>query len=210
MSQGSPTPTEAAIALLGDRYSARRRSAAKRLRKLKDPTAGPALLTALQKEVQDPRTWETQYHMIMALAECDYVPALPYLQSLAQQPFEATMVYVAIGDALVRLGRAYENDARPVLTVLQSGNDMLIDGGFRAVAMLRLTLDQPSVDQIVAYVSQRSLVDGLRFWVAAAAPGWGGLLVEQFLAACVASPRESLQQAARAAQQKKYLKWNPL
>ncbi|MFD4766286.1 hypothetical protein [Streptomyces niveus] len=49
-----------AIRQLQDRSSAKRRSAAKRLRKLGDPYAGPALLEALKNEVRDSRTWETQ------------------------------------------------------------------------------------------------------------------------------------------------------
>jgi hypothetical protein len=56
-----------AIDQLGDRTSLRRRSAAKKLRKLQDPAGGAALLDALSKSrpagvvIQDERTWETQY-----------------------------------------------------------------------------------------------------------------------------------------------------
>src|SRR5262245_42924676 len=95
-----------AIELLRHKHSAKRRSGAKRLRKLRRPESGPPLLAALRDEVRDPRTWETQYHMIMALAEAGYAPALPYVEELSRQPFEATMVYTALGDALVRLGRS--------------------------------------------------------------------------------------------------------
>src|SRR3954463_14583297 len=115
-----------AIALLHHKQSAKRRSGAKRLRKLRQPEAGPALLAALRDEVRDPRTWETQYQMIMALAESGYGPALPYLEELSGQPFEATMVYPALGDALVRLGSASAGDAEPVLRVMAGGNERLI------------------------------------------------------------------------------------
>ena len=53
---------------LGDNRSAQRRSAAKRLRALADPTAGPALTLAFDREMSDLRTWETQYQMVMAIA----------------------------------------------------------------------------------------------------------------------------------------------
>lgn len=198
------------LALLTDKRSPKRRSAAKRLRKLGDPSAGPALLEALQQEVRDPRTWETQYQMIMALGECGYRSALPYLQVLAGQLFEATMVYVALGDAMVRLGRAYADDPQPVLALMRTGNDMLIDGTFRAVAMLQLKLDADAVEHIVHFVANRSPEDGLRFWVAAAAAGWSGPTVEAFLQACATGPREDVQRAALASQQGKYLKWSPL
>jgi HEAT repeat protein len=200
----------AALALLNDTRSLKRRSGAKQLRKRKDPAAGPALLAVLQKEVQDHRTWETQYQMIMALGECQYAPALPYLQSLAQQRFEATMIYTALGDAIVRLGRAHEHDPAPALALLHTHNDMLIAGAFRAVAMLRLKPSQAEVEQIIQHALRQSPYDQVHFWVAAAAPGWHGPLVEQFLAGAVNSSSDTTRRAALAAQQKQYLKWSPL
>ena len=74
---------------LGDKKSIKRRSAAKKLRKLKDFDAGPSILAALESELKDIRTWETQYQMIMAIGECGYKPALPFLSELAKQNFEA-------------------------------------------------------------------------------------------------------------------------
>src|SRR5262245_35333653 len=199
-----------AIGLLRHKLSPKRRSGAKRLRKLRRPEAGPALLAALEAEVRDPRTWETQYQMIMALAESDYGPALPYLEELSRQPFEATMVYTALGDALVRLGNTSAGDAEPVLRVMAGGNERLIDGAFRAVAMLRLQPDQAAVDRLIAFASALAPADGLRFWVAAAAPGWRGPAVEGFLRECARSPREDVREAAAAALQGKYRKWSPL
>ncbi|WP_233289190.1 hypothetical protein [Kitasatospora sp. MBT63] len=93
---------------LGHRLSPKRRSAASRLRRLADPAAGPALLEALQTEVRDARTWETQYQMVMALGTCGHRPALGLLRDLARRPFEATAVYVALGDAIVRLSTPEE------------------------------------------------------------------------------------------------------
>lgn len=200
----------AAIDLLRHGLSAKRRSAAKRLRKLRRPEAGPALLAALRDEVRDPRTWETQYQMVMALAEAGYTPALPYLEELSRHPFEATMVYTALGDAIVRLGRSSAGDAGPVLRLLDGGNERLVDGALRAVAMLRLGLDRPAVERIVAFASARPPADGLRFWVAAAAPGWRGPAVEAFLRECARGPREDVREAAAAALQGKYRRWSPL
>jgi hypothetical protein len=76
--------------------------------------------------------------------------------------------------------------------------------------MLRLHLTPAAVDQIVAHVSGRSPNDPLRFWVAAAAPGWSGPAVATFLAACVMGPRQDVAEAARLAQQGRYGRWNPL
>ena len=187
-----------------------RRAAAKRLRRLKDPAAGPALLDALRQEVQDPRTWETQYQMIMALGESGYEPALPALRALAQRDFEATMLYVALGDAIVRLGGRSGDGAAPVLELMATSNSMLIDGAFRAVAMLRLALDSRTIEAIIDHVASLDPSDALRFWVAAAAAGWSGTSVDHFLAVCATSPREDVRTAALSSQQRKYRRWRPL
>ncbi len=199
-----------AVALLGEKSSAKRRSGAKRLRKLKDSSAGAALLAALREEVRNPRTWETQYHMIMALGECGYAPALPFVQELAARPFEATMVYVALGDALVRLGRASEDDIEPARRAIETENHMLIEGALRAVAMLRLKPDEAAVSRIIDYAARLGANDSHRFWVSVAAAGWDSPEVSSFLLACAGSPREDIRQAAVAARQQKYLKVNPL
>ncbi len=168
------------------------------------------MLAALRDEVRHRRTWETQYVMIMALAETGFTPALPYLKQLSRQPFEATMVYTALGDAIVRLGRSSAEDCKPVLRLLAGGYDRLIEGALRAVAMLLLRPDQKAVDQILAFATGRSLADGLRFWVAAACPGWKGPAVAAFLHECSQSPREDVREAAEAALQGEYCNWSPL
>src|SRR5713226_6405780 len=70
---------EILIGQLRSPHSPKRRSAAKKLRKLGDPIAGPALLDALKQELPDARTWETQYQMVMALAHCGCTEAAPLL-----------------------------------------------------------------------------------------------------------------------------------
>ena len=209
MMPGAPDLSRALEALRA-RTAPARRAAAKHLRRLKDPSAGPALLDALRREIRDPRAWETQYQIIMALGESGYEPALPYFRELAGQGFAATMLYVALGDAIVRLGRRSANDPAPVLDLIAMSNSMLIDGAFRAVAMLRLTLTPPTIEAIIGRVSNLDPDDGLRFWVAAAAAGWSGPSVERFLAVCATSSREDIRTAALSSQQRKYRRWRPL
>lgn len=207
----SPASKLAPVILqLSDRHSPKRRSAAKILRKLKDPTAGSSLFAAFQQEARDPRTWETQYQMIMALAECNYIPALPFLKMLTTQPFDATMIYIALGDAIVRLERTNDKDITLLLGLLSSNNDMLIEGAFRAIAMLRMIPSPSDIQRIMQYVKQQTVPGGVAFWLAAAAPGWNGTEVDAFLQQAVKSYDQQLQRAAIAAQQKKYIKWSPL
>ncbi|MFS1438067.1 HEAT repeat domain-containing protein [Shewanella sp. 10N.286.48.A6] len=198
------------VAQLGDKKSPKRRSAAKKLRKLKDVDAGPHLLAALEAELKDVRTWETQYQMIMAIGECGYKPALPFINELAKQDFEATMVYVAIGDAIVRLSIENERDAAPIFKLLDTGNEMLIDGALRAMAMLKMVPSDSHIEKIINYVAARELNQGIHFWVVAAAPGWSGAKVEEYLDYCAKSPREEITSAVALARKNKYKKWSPL
>ncbi|MFJ4672690.1 HEAT repeat domain-containing protein [Kitasatospora purpeofusca] len=200
---------EEAVAQLGHRLSPKRRSAASRLRRLADPAAGPALLEALQREVRDARTWETQYQIVMALGMCGHRPALGLLRDLAQRPFRATMVYVALGDAIVRLS-APEDTADALSWCLNAGTPMLADGALRAVAMQRLPLDAATIDCILDLLAPLDPHNGLRFWVAAAAAGWTGPRVQGFLQECAAGPRADVADAAASSLQGMYQTYSPL
>ena len=198
------------VAQLAEKRSPKRRSAAKKLRKLKEVSAGAAILNALEIEVMDARTWETQYQMIMAIGECGYKQALPLLSNLATKSFEATMVYVAIGDAIVRLSIEYENDTRIIFELLETDNEMLANGAFRAMAMLKMIPSEGDINKIIDYVSKKKLDEGIHFWVLAAAPGWRGKKLEEYLSYCINSQRDDIVKAAYLAREHKYKKWNPL
>jgi HEAT repeat protein len=196
--------------LLESPSSPKRRSAARKLRKLGDPLAGPALLHALKRELLDKRTWETQYQMVMALGHCGYKEAIPLLHILAYEQIEHAMVLVAVGDAYIRLVRASEDDSKPLFDIFAIRNDnALLDGALRAVAMLRMKFGDDCAARIIDTVVARKQ-ESLWFWAAAACPGWSGAAVEAFLDQCLQSGREDIKTAAGAAKQKKYLKWNPL
>jgi hypothetical protein len=199
-----------AIEQLTHPRSSRRRSAAKKLRQSHDTQAGYRLLSALKKEVQDPRTWETQYQMIMALAECSYNKSLTYLWKLASLAGLEPMIYIALGDAIVRLARRSDNDPTPIMKLLDTKNEWLIEGAFRAIAMLHLALNKKAVQKIIAYVSALPNNHHLRFWIAAAAAGWDEVITSNFLQECVTSESKDLKKAALASIKGKYLKWSPL
>ena len=209
MNSKSPNLADS-VALLTNTRSPKRRSGARRLRKLADPAACSDLLVALRHEVQDSRTWETQYQMVMALGTCSCKAGLEYLWQLARSNFEATMLYVAIGDAIVRLGRDFEADPGPMLAILATDNEMLIEGAFRATAMLQLRYEAATIETVLNYLRPRRHADGLRFWVAAAAPGWDSPHLEEFLNTCISGMREDVRQAAIAAKAKQYRQYNPL
>lgn len=181
-----------AIGQLHHRSSTERRSAAKRLRVLCNSAAGPALLDALREEVTDSRTWETQYQMIMALGTCEHAPAVVLLEELAREQKGYEMVGVAIGDALTRIEWATSKTLAVVDRSMTDAAPGVIDGSFRAMAMLQLNPVGDLPERIIAYVTSRPLNDGLRYWVAAAAATWQSPAVEAFLQSCLTSSRSEL------------------
>lgn len=205
-----------AIDLLKHPVSAKRRSGAKALRKLQDPAAGPPLLEALRDEVLDTRTWETQYQLMMALGACRYAPAAPFLQELAARRFDATMVYVAIGDALVRLAAPQDGTWKTLMDLVRTGNEGLAYGACQAMAMLRLVPPRATVEELVEFANRFPLDESQginqRLWIAAAAPGWleHSPAIHPFLEVCATSKNSQVKLAAEAALQGKYRKWSPL
>lgn len=207
----SDTDIQLLIEQLSNKASAKRRSAAKKLRKLKAKEAGPALLTALKNELKDKRTWETQYQLIMALGESKYTDSLNFLTELAEQEFEATMVYVAIGDAITRLDLSKQNNINlSIKTFSKTDNSMLIDGILRAIAMLQLVPEDSVTEKIISYGLHLDQDNNSRVWIAAAAPGWQPSKTKEFLNECIKSDNQQIKRAAEAALKNKYLKWSPL
>lgn len=211
-----PAELVTVIEQLQHSLSAKRRSAARQLRKLGTPEAGPALLAALQSEVEDPRTWETQYQMIMALGHCRHAPATVLLRDLAARKLEATMIYVAIGDALVRLAGATAEMGQVARDLVASRNLELGDGACRALAMLHVVPTRDVIEALLTHAERGSLHESQRsnprFWVAAACPGWlhETPSVQPFLQRCLASNNQQVRLAAEKALQGKYSRWSPL
>ncbi|MFE5664244.1 HEAT repeat domain-containing protein [Streptomyces niveus] len=199
-----------AIRQLQDRSSAKRRSAAKQLRKLGDPNAGPALLEALKNEVRDSRTWETQYQMTMALGTCGSPSDLPYLRDLVLRRETFHAVHTAGGDAIVRLSYMEHCHAEAIRWCLSTGNETLVGGALQAVAMLRLAPDQETVTDVLDFIEARSAQDGIYFWPAVAAAGWTGRRVQHFLTSCISSPRSDVAEAATNSLAGNYGAYRPL
>ncbi|MGW1120498.1 HEAT repeat domain-containing protein [Streptomyces tanashiensis] len=199
-----------AIRQLQDRSSAKRRSAAKRLRKLGDSSAGPALLEALKNEVRDSRTWETQYQMTMALGTCGSPSDLPYLRDLVLRRETLHAVHTAGGDAIVRLSHMEHSHTEAIRWCLSTGDEILVGGALQAVAMLRLALEQETVTDILDFIEARSPHEGIYFWPTVAAAGWTGQRVHHFLTECLSSPRSDVAEAATNSLAGNYGTYRPL
>jgi len=197
-------------AQLKSKSSTKRRSAAKKLRKLKCQQAGSLILSAIETEIQDTRTWETQYHMIMALSDSSYCDALAYLKKLSLKSHSSTMVDLAIGHAITNLEFIKFGEIKSLQEWMTSKKTMLLEGAFRALTMHRITPNNEVIKDSIKYAAD-SKNDGLIFWLTAATPKWPKKLTISFLTFYAKGALlNDIKKAAEAALNGKYLKWKPL
>ena len=199
---------------LKHKQSAKRRSAAKRLRKLGDPQIGPQLLTALEQEVQDSRTWETQYQMIAALGEIGSKPALPFIQSLINKELKPT-TQIAIGDAITRLSKTSDNDVQAALDLIRLHNNAITQGSLQAIAIMRVVPDEVSITKLIDFGLSKELGDDdwSVIWLLRATPAWPVELVEPLIrkwSRVTLKQQQQIYGAVELAQKQKYAKWSPL
>ncbi|MER2492051.1 hypothetical protein [Catenovulum sediminis] len=191
---------------LSSNKAADRKSAAKKFRKEADIQYGEHLLSALKKEMEDPRTWEIKYHLIMALGACGYEKSLSELETISKNYFQDNMVGVALGDSIFRL-----NGSKSCTIDSFFHNRDLFEGATRALAMQKLIPSHNEMDRIISFCKSFSLEDGIIFWVIAAAPGWiENKNVVEFITSCLSSNREDIKESAKLALEGKYKKWRPL
>lgn len=212
----TPTSIADAIAGLSSSQSAKRRSAAKKLRKAAANEACPALLNALVEELKDKRTWETQYHMIVALSDCGCMEAEETLVKLMRTEGLEPAAYSAFGRATVGLGAKRGQGIETAIELTKSNDKALIEGALCAVACLRLKATPEQAKTLIDRVSSLPPYDPkdgtlfIRVWLAAASAGWDQAVVGEFLTKSAKSGNQQLVRAATNSLKGVYVKWSPL
>ncbi len=208
-----------ALELLKNSKSKKRESGAKRLRKLESINAGFELTQALEKEIKNPRTWSTQYHLILAIGHSKYQDALPLLTDLAKRDFDASILSIGLGDSIFRLSIISKSIAESLNDIYAFDKHKLTHGAFRALALLRLVPDELTIKEIIKRgLNPHAIEDvkeypndkrGLRLWVAAASSGWKKEHKSDFLKECKGIKDNLLALAVENSMKNEYVKWNP-
>ena len=184
--------------------SPKRRAAAKRIRKRGDDSAGPALLAALHKEVEDSRTWETQCEMIKALGECGYSDAVPFLIELASQEYKATAIYGALGFAICLLSDIPHGRLDYFRATFESTNERLISGACSALLHADVVPTIPDIQWIITAIrdlkvdADEGRVVTPRTYIAALAYAWPPNETREFLESCMKSRWPTLVSIAKS------------
>lgn len=216
MTQSATSITDA-IAGLSSSQSAKRRSAAKKLRKAAAIEACPALLHALAEELKDKRAWETQYHMIVALSDCGCIEAEETLAQLMQTDGLEPMAYSAFGTAIVSLGAKRGQGIEAAIRLMKLNDTAILEGALCAVACLRLKATPDQARVFVHHVNalpppdpHGDMLMSIRVWLAAASAGWDQAVVGEFLTKSAKSGYQQLVRAATNSLKGEYVKWWPL
>ncbi|MHC5037048.1 MAG: hypothetical protein ACYTHM_07020, partial [Planctomycetota bacterium] len=177
----------------------RRKKAVLRIRKMRDMSFCPFLLDALKNEPFGRNQWETPYHLIKTLTEFHYTPAYSHLHRLSFREFNATILYTALGEALIRLGRNYENDPSPLFDIMDRGNFILLDGAFRAVTLLHIRFAADVVEDILAFLAQleeEGTEDYQKYFSNGGDPGWKSPSISRFIVQYLDDPCEETRKIA--------------
>ena len=168
--------------------SQQRRKAAKWIRIHKNTEYNNSLLKALQKETQSPKTWETQYHMIMALGAVRSKNSLELLWSLPQKRLDY-MPLVAAGDAVMSI----EASADVLEAARKLSSLPFLVGVIRAVAQPEC---DPSLAPEAVQIASKSGEADLIYWGLAAAQKDRGIDASPLIESAKKSKEKYLAHAA--------------
>lgn len=146
-------------------------------------------------------------------SESGFTESLDFLLELAEHEFDATMVYVAIGDAITRLIYLSQNTVCEAIKYVQNknSNSLFIDGVLRAIATQKTTPDEQDINRLIEFAQDKETPENNRTWIASASAEWHqNMNVEPFLNHCLNSDNQQTKRAAEAALNKKPIKWSIL
>lgn len=186
--------------------TAKRRAAAKKLRKLQLKKGCSYLKESLLNEVNIPKTWETLYHIIMAIGESNCSSCLSKLYYILHHHSLVPMVRIAIADSITRI----EMSDNFLEKAFNQRDIDLVNGALRAHAMEHLKLSNNHlIDNLIDFLLHQK--DELSFfWLIAAAPGCTSDALSSYIKEWSHSDNVDISTAAQAALKHKYLKWSIL
>lgn len=189
----------------------KRRSAAKKLRKQKTNNGGYYLLKALEKEILIKKTWETKYHIIMALGYHKYLKALPFLKKIINIDIEP-MVKIGLGDTITKLELYNKEHLTTLFRAIENQNLFLCEGCIRALAIIRpKCISMEIIYKIINFSSLKN--NPSLYWTCALVSDYrDDGIVNDFLLKISKkkSTSEEIKKVVSASLEGKHLKWNIL
>ncbi len=175
--------------LLSSSKVAERRKAIKQIEKENRTDLIPALIAALEKELESPKMWQSQGEMITALGNLKATPALDIIEKICAENKEHDLVTIFAAKAFVRIKKEGNKDVNPVLELLQIGGYSIVTGAFLAIGEDQMIFSNDEIITLLNFAEnyQKKWVRGtmdIRNGLVQAAINWPFEIVENFVKTC--------------------------
>lgn len=196
---------------LGDKSTAKVRSAAKKLRKYPSvKEACPVLLEAYKREIKK-GSWETQTALIVTAGILECREFIPYLEDICQKNEAHDTITTNTGCSYVRIIRNSLSDVSSIFKYSHGINYSLGKGFLFALGLDKMV---PKVEEQKILISKfynfgqdrDPLYSDPRYGLAAACAGWTSHNVEDFLQHCIKTGDRYLINVAESALKGEYVK----
>ena len=130
------------------------KKAAKKILKGKLKGYGPFLHQALEREMEKPRSWESQMYLLYAMAATDCTEEVPYLKSLLLRDIPTPVTYRSLAVAIAYLENLETENLSFVYESLESNNSSQAAGACAAIYQRKIVLKDDDFNKIMSYVAQ--------------------------------------------------------
>ncbi|MGZ0077879.1 hypothetical protein [Methylomonas sp. YC3] len=163
------------------------------------------LLEALTKEIEKPKAWQTQCHLIRAIGIGSCSEALPFLKKLIERNYENTILYRDLAFSIFLLENTHLDklDLSFLFESIEKENDLQIGGACSAILYKKIVPKETDIQNIVSGISKFTEDEGKkitpRCYIAAIAHLWPKNEVKDFLESCKESNWPGLVEIAQDA-----------
>lgn len=199
------------VQLLASKQTGKVRKAAVLLQKNALPEMEDIIIEALQNEIINNKSWETQSELIKCIGINNYKKASYILESIAEKNVEYDMVTISVGTALIRTKKAEQNDVSELLKRLKTMKYSLGYGMLDALGYDKMLPNNDDINMIIKSTwdfginREKGFVDP-RYGLAAACAGWDKEIVKDFLTHCITTGDVPLKYVSENSLKSKYVK----
>lgn len=170
------------------------------------------LLMYLKEVVEDPKRWEISCELINALGILKHQPLVKVIVPILNEKKEHDMITMVAATAYIRLTRKNDNDADPVIELINNSCYSITEGALEALGYDKMVPVEDHQAEIIKLCwdfgqdrNKQAFTDP-RYGLAAACAGWTIPKVELFLQHCLEEDDVPLNYVAKNSIKKKYVK----
>lgn len=158
------------------------------------------LMTALEEQIKNPKTWQTQCDLIKAIGIAGCSEALPRLKELMSKEYESTILYSELAFSILLLENLASRNIDFLFQAFKKRNISQIAGACAAILYRKIIPNEDEISKIlsevVTYTENEGRIITPRCYIASVAYLWPASSVKDFLESCKNSSWPGLIQIA--------------